>query len=97
VLACGGSLTPCALQVAWITCGGYVASQLIMAAVRGTHYFSMDPQHHVWQLGRVLGVRYMFALWWTWVAIWPLPALFIAFAAGGSRTLCWAHATASAA
>lgn len=78
-------------QEAWLTCGGYFTAQWIMTSIRATHYFSFDPLHHIWQLGRVLDSAHLFALWWAWCLLWPLPALFIALAAGAPTAYRTGH------
>jgi hypothetical protein len=48
----------------------------MLAAIRGAHYFGLQPEHRAVQSVSKAGVKGWWMGWWVMLALWPVPVYF---------------------
>jgi hypothetical protein len=65
------------LQTSLLLCITYAFSLHMLAAIRGAHYFGLQPEHRAVRSVSKAGVKGWWMGWWVMLALWPVPVYFL--------------------
>eukprot|EP00882_Tetradesmus_deserticola_P008029 GHRQ01008458.1.p1 GENE.GHRQ01008458.1~~GHRQ01008458.1.p1 ORF type:complete len:479 (+),score=171.28 GHRQ01008458.1:521-1957(+) len=60
-----------------LLCVSYGFSLHMLAAIRGAHYFGLEPEHRAVRSVTRAGVKAWWVGWWVMLLLWPVPVYFL--------------------